>query len=267
MDARQLDDYFARVSYRGPRVPNVQLLHALTLAHTQHIPFENLDVLLGRGIDLADDAVFDKLVLQRRGGYCFEHNALLMRVLSALGFAVTPLSARGRIFWPDRSFIPPRTHLLLKVELDSAAWITDVGVGAASLTAAIRFEPELEQSTPHDQRRIIREGHKYFHQVLYGERWTDVYELTGEEMPVIDRVLANWYTSAHPASHFKDRMMVARAEENGRRCSIVDGVFKQRERDGRATEQVIETPELLLETLADKFGIELPAGTRFPWPK
>src|SRR5215510_7467457 len=103
MDPSQLDKYFARIGYQGPRMPNLQVLHALTGLHTQNIPFENLDVLLGRGIDLADDAVFEKLVERRRGGYCFEQNALFMRVLCALGFEVKPLSARGRIFWPDRS--------------------------------------------------------------------------------------------------------------------------------------------------------------------
>lgn len=267
MLAPLLDQYFARISYDGPRAASVEVLHALTRAHTEHIPFENLDVLLGRGIDLADDVLFDKLVVRKRGGYCFEHNALFLRVLRTLGFDAKPLSARGRIFWPDRSFIPPRTHLLLKVTLDGADWITDVGVGAASLTAAVRVELGVEQETPHDKRRIIREHDRYYHQVLYGDQWTDVYEFTGEEMPAIDRVLANWYTSAHPESHFKDRMIVARAADGGRRYSLVDGVLKQRERNGQATEQPLATPELLLETLASKFGIHLPPGTRFPWPR
>jgi N-hydroxyarylamine O-acetyltransferase len=267
MKASEVEQYFARIAYVGPRQPSVQLLHALTAAHSERIPFENLDVLLGRVIDLSDDAVFDKLVVRKRGGYCFEQNALLMRVLSALGFEVTPLSARGRIFWPDRSFIPPRTHLLLQVLLDGERWLTDVGMGASSLTAAIRFELDREQSTPHDTRRVVRNGEKYFHQVCYGEQWVDVCEMTGEEMPVIDRIVSNWYTSAHPDSHFKSRMIVARAGEEGRRYTLVDGELKQRERDGQSTTQTIDSPELLLEILASRFGIDLPQGTRFPWPK
>jgi N-hydroxyarylamine O-acetyltransferase len=190
-----------------------------------------------------------------------------MRVLNALGFQVKPLSARGRIFWPDRSFIPPRTHVLLQVTLNGERWLSDVGMGANSLTAAVRFELDVEQDTPHDTRRIVREGDIYYHQIRYGERWADVCEITGEEMPAIDRLIANWYTSAHPESHFKGRLIVARSGDQGRRYSLTDGELKQRERDGRATTQTIQTPEQLLDILANQFGIELPPGTRFPWPK
>src|ERR1700755_1029602 len=144
MEASQLDRYLARIEYRGPRVPSLQVLHALTAAHTQHIPFENLDVLLGHGIDVSDDAVFEKLVVRERGGYCFEQNGLFLRVLSALGFEVTPLAARVRIDRP-RDFVPPRTHVLLKVALDGAFWLTDVGIGANSFTSALRFETDIEQ--------------------------------------------------------------------------------------------------------------------------
>jgi N-hydroxyarylamine O-acetyltransferase len=265
MESALLDQYFARIAYAGPREPSLAVLHTVTGAHAEHIPFENLDVLLGRAIDLSDDAVFDKLVLRKRGGYCFEQNALLMRVLCALGFEVKPLSARGRIFWPDRSFIPPRTHLLLQVTLDGASWLTDVGVGASSLTAAIRFELDVEQHTPHDLRRIIRENDRFYHQVRHGAAWVDVYEFTGEEMPSIDRVVANWYTSAHPQSHFKSRMIVARAGREGRRYSLVDRELKQRERDGHASSRLIGTPEQLLEVLASEFGLVLTPGERLPW--
>src|SRR5689334_22686545 len=107
-----LDSYLARIGYDGPRAPTLPVLRALTAAHTQAIPFENLDVLLGRRIDLAIDAVFDKLVRRRRGGYCFEQNGLLLQVLQALGFEARPVSARVRIDRP-RTDTPPRTHMFV----------------------------------------------------------------------------------------------------------------------------------------------------------
>ena len=112
MDASELNLYFERIGWDGPRppTPSLEVLHALTAAHTQAIPFENLDVLLGRGIQLGFDAVFDKLVRRRRGGYCFEQNGLFLHVLQALGFAATPLSARVRRDRP-RDFIPPRSGM------------------------------------------------------------------------------------------------------------------------------------------------------------
>src|SRR3982750_4635329 len=108
--------YFERIGYRGPDRPDLALLSALTDAHTRSIPFENLDVLLGRPISLAREALFQKLVVDRRGGYCFEQNGLFLEVLRELGFQVTPISARVRLQHP-RDYIPPRTHVFLRVEL------------------------------------------------------------------------------------------------------------------------------------------------------
>jgi N-hydroxyarylamine O-acetyltransferase len=259
----ELDAYLVRIGYDGPREPTAPVLHALTAAHTRSVPFENLDVLLGRPIELTPDALVAKLVEQRRGGYCFEQNGLFLLVLTALGFTATPLSARVRLDRP-RDVVPPRTHLLLRVELDGATWLTDVGIGGVSLTSAIRFVPDVEQDTPHEPRRVVREDGRWFHQVRLGERWGDVYEFTGEEMPLVDREVANWFTSTHPRSHFRGRLMVARAGEDGRRLTLTDAEFKVRGRDGRADTRPIGSAPELLEVLAEHFGLRFAAGTVFP---
>jgi len=265
-----LTAYFQRIGYRGRYQPDLALLSALTLAHTQAIPFENLDVLLGRAISLEPDALFQKLVLDRRGGYCFEQNGLFLEVLRELGFQVTPISARVRLQRP-RDFIPPRTHVFLRVELGGESWLTDVGVGGLSLTSPLRLANREEQATLHEPRRILQEDGRFFHQVRFGADWQDVCEFTLEEMPPIDRELANWYTSAHPNSHFKNRLLVARAAPEGQRLTILNSEFTLRERQGTAiTRQIGSGPELL-EVLSKQFGLSFPDGTRFgdsacPWP-
>jgi N-hydroxyarylamine O-acetyltransferase len=265
-----LDAYFQRIGYRGPREPTLAVLHALTAAHSCAIPFENLDVLSGCPISLDVGALFSKLVERRRGGYCFEQNGLFLAVLAALGFDVTAHSARVRLDRP-RDFIPPRTHVFLRVMLGDTPWLTDVGVGGMSLTSAIRLDTDREQSTPHEERRIVREGTKSFHQVRLESGWSDVYEFTGEDMPPIDRLLGNWFTSTHPESHFKNRLLVARAEADGRRVTLLNDTFKIRERDGRARAQQVASADELLGILEQHFGLLFPAGTRFgaagaPWP-
>src|SRR6187402_3753354 len=165
--AMNLAAYFQRIGYRGRYHPDLALLSALTLAHTRSIPFENLDVLLGRPISLEPEALFQKLIVERRGGYCFEQNGLFLEVLRELGFQVTPLGARVRLQRP-RGFTPPRTHVFLRVELDGESWLTDVGVGGLSLTAPLRLMTEAEQATPHEPRRIVQEGRRLFHQVRFG---------------------------------------------------------------------------------------------------
>ena len=255
-----LDAYFARIGYHGPRAPTLAVLHAITAAHAQSIPFENLDVLLGRPIGVEIEAIVPKLVTARRGGYCFEQNALLLHVLGQLGFVVAPLSARIRLQRP-RDFVPPRTHLFVRVDLDGEVWITDVGAGSASLTSAIRWDDRgEEQVTTHEPRRIVRENDRWYHQVRYGSEWHDVCELTGEEMPLIDRVLANWYTSAHPDSSFRARLTVARALPDGRRLTILNRDFTVRERDGHGETRTTSSAEELLEVLAGSFGIAFPGS-------
>jgi len=255
--------YFQRIGYRGRyHQPDLALLSALTAAHTQSIPFENLDVLLGTRISLEPDALFQKLVLEGRGGYCFEQNGLFLQVLQELGFHVTPISARVRLQRP-RDFTPPRTHLFLRVELDGESWLTDVGVGGLSLTSPLRLATLEEQSTRHEPRRLVRESDRLFHQVRFGAEWHDVCEFTLEEMPPIDREVANWFTSAHPNSHFKNRLLVARAAPEGQRLSILNDQFTHRERHGTATTRQISSAEELLQVLRVQFGLSFPSGTRF----
>lgn len=268
--APDLDAYFARIGYAGPRTPTLATLHALAAAHVQTIPFENLDVLLGRAINLDPTAIAEKLIRQNRGGYCFEQNALLLHVLTALGFAAQPISARVRWQQP-RDFTPPRTHLFLRVEIDGESWLADVGIGSRSLTSAIRLNTDAEQATPHEPRRIVREGARLFHQVWFNGAWCDLCEFTLEEMPPVDRELANWFTSAHPQSHFRNRLVVARAAPAGARLAILNNEFTYRYADGCAETRVLTSADELLTVLAEKFGLHFPPGTRFgspgvPWP-
>lgn len=95
-----IEHYFSRIGWQAGRQPTLEHLHALTRAHTQSIPFENLDVLSGVPVSLELDDIFRKLVLRRRGGYCFEHNGLFMWVLKQLGYRVSTLGARVRLRTP-----------------------------------------------------------------------------------------------------------------------------------------------------------------------
>jgi N-hydroxyarylamine O-acetyltransferase len=259
-----LDAYFRRIGFSGDRAPTRATLDALCAAHVKTIPFENLDVLLGRGIDLSDEAIDRKLIHGGRGGYCFEQNSLFSRVLTALGFETRLASARVRLQRP-RDFIPARTHVFNVVSLEGAQWVADVGVGGLSPTAAFRLDTEAEQQTPHEARRVVREGALLFHQAKLGDAWADVWESTLETMHPIDREVANWFTSAHPQSHFRNRLVAARALDDGGRVTLLNRELTQRTRTSART-TVIESPDALLAVLATHFGLRFPEGTRFEGP-
>ncbi len=264
-----LDRYFARIGHAGSRAPTLETLNAIVHAHVQAIPFENLDVLLGLPIDLAPAALERKLIHEQRGGYCFEQNSLLLYVLGQLGYDVHPLSARVRYQKP-RDFTPARTHVFVRVELEES-WLVDVGVGAMSPTAALRLEETGPQPTPHETRRLLRENRLLYHQVRFGDAWHDICEFTLEEMPLIDREVANWYTSAHPGSHFKNRLLAARALPEGARVTLLNRELTVRQRDGQAERRMLSSPDELLAVLDEQFGLSFPPRTRFQcealdWP-
>jgi len=259
-----LESYFQRIGYSGPRAPTLATLNALVSRHIRSIPFENLDVLLGRPIRLDTASLQRKLILERRGGYCFEQNGLLLAVLEALGYDAAPISARARL-QRTRDFTPPRTHLFVRVEIEGQSWLADVGVGALSPTAALRLEEDIEQPTLHETRRIVREGPLLFHQARLGQEWADICEFTLEQMPPVDREVANWFTSTHPESHFRNRLLVARAGDNGTRVTLLNNELTVRDaRTGESAVRLIESPQALLAVLEAEFGLTFPEGTRFP---
>ncbi|MFB3065782.1 MAG: arylamine N-acetyltransferase, partial [Planctomycetota bacterium] len=115
-----------RIGYEGARDPNADVLQALHRAFVLSVPFENLDIHLGRPIVLDEAALFDKIVKRRRGGFCYEMNGLFAALLRALGFDVTLLSAR--VVGTDGKAGPEFDHLVLLVPL-SERRLADVGFG------------------------------------------------------------------------------------------------------------------------------------------
>lgn len=264
-----LDAYLARIGYSGPHTPTLETLHAIAWHHATTIPFENLDVLLGRPIVLTPAALMAKLVHGGRGGYCFEQNNLLRLALTALGYRVTPLGARVRWQIP-RDVVPARTHLFLQVHLSDGDWMADVGLGAASLTAPLRFEFGTEQTTPHEPRRLVNEGGRLFHQMKIGDGWVDVHEFTLEEMHPIDWEMGNWWTSANPVSHFRNNLTLGFALRDGTRKAIRSDGYAHRRGGEVLARCPIDSGATLERLLREHFNLHFPSGTRFgppgaPW--
>ncbi len=259
-----LDAYFARIGYSGPREPTLAVLASIQGLHVRKIPFENLDVLRSRPIDLDPASLERKLVRDRRGGYCFEQNTYLMQVLHALGFETSALGARVR--WQlSPQTLTATTHLLLLVEIQNHRYIADVGFGSMSLTAPLELDTEERQSTPLEPRRIVRRNGFYLQQSFVGGDWADVYEFSPTEFSAADIGVANWYTSTHPESRFRLNLTAACVGDN-RRHTLFNREYTIRHADGRAEKRDLASAAELLEVLANPFGLEFPPGTRFNAP-
>jgi N-hydroxyarylamine O-acetyltransferase len=255
--AIDLDAYFARIGYAGPRDANLATLRALHALHPQAIAFENLDALLGRPIPLDIGALERKLVRERRGGWCFEHNLLFAAVLEALGFAVRRLAAR--VLWNAApGALTPRSHMLLAVEIDGATWIADVGFGGLTLTAPLCLALDIEQPTPHERFRLSKDVEEHF--VLQAEaqgEWQPLYRFELQRQFLADYEVSNWYLSHHPRSHFVNGLMAARAG-SGLRHALRDNRFTLHRLGAEPERRCLDSAAELRAVLEGAFALALP---------
>jgi N-hydroxyarylamine O-acetyltransferase len=242
----------------GGRAPTPQLLSALHLAHPAAIAFESLDPLLGRPVRIDPNSLERKLVLSRRGGYCFEQNGVFLQVLTALGFNVTPLAARVRWMLPEDAPQTPLSHMLLQVDLPDGPYVCDVGFGGQSPTAPLRLEHGLEQTTPHGVYRIIQ-GHaaqSYDVEMRLPDRWAAMYRFTQAPQGPRDYEVFNWMTSTHPDSRFVNNLIAARVVGE-RRLNLFNSELNVHWPDGRGERLLLNGPGAAHEMLEREFDIEI----------
>ena len=210
----QLEGYLERIDYRGDRLPSSRTLAALHTSHMLTVPFENLDIVVtGRHIDLSLDAIYEKIVERRRGGFCYEHNGLFAAALVAMGFDVTMHSAR--VHMPDGRITPEFDHLTLRVDLNDERWLADVGFGDSFLQP-LRLVADLEQSDGRSLYRLDREGEDWVLLKQEQGRWTPLYRFTEKEHPLAAfRPRCDWLQSS-PDSTFIQRFVCSRATTKGR---------------------------------------------------
>ena len=256
-----LDAYFARIGYAGSCDASLDTLRALHALHPAAIPFENLDPLLGRPVLLGLDAVQEKLVRRRRGGYCFEQNALFRAALETLGFTVTGLAARVLWMAPPERPLSPRTHMLLKLDVAGETYIADVGFGGLLQDAPLRLLADAEQSTPTESMRYVRAGDAFKLQARLPVGWHDIYMFTLEPQVAADYVLGNWFTSTHPESRFRTSLLVERLLPDVR-ISLVNRKLTHRRRDGQVSQRMIESADELDRILVNEIGLDLPANAK-----
>jgi arylamine N-acetyltransferase len=249
--------YFDRIGYQGPADPTVETVHALVAAHNRSIPFENLDPLLGIAVvDLSAEALTDKLVYRRRGGYCYEHNGLMGYVLDELGFGVQRFA--GRVVWmnPDGP-LPAQTHQVLSVTVPGAAGplLVDVGFGGQTLTSPIRLEAGPVQDTRHEPYRLRERGEGLQLEAQIRGEWQALYMFTTRPQPRIDLEVGSWYVSTYPKSFFVTGLTTAIVTDDAR--FNMRGRHLAIHRAGKTEQITFDTAADVLGALTDRFGIDV----------
>ena len=246
-----VDSYFERIGYSGSTSPTFDVLADLLVAHMRAIPFENLDVLLHRLIRLDIEGLQAKLVKARRGGYCFEQATLLASMLERLGFSPTAHAARVLLRAPRREVA--RTHMFLTVALDDVRYVIDPGFGALAPQEPL---PLAAQASGDHTHWMALDGDWWIMRAKSEGRVVDCWASTLEHENAMDFVLANHFTSTHPASPFVNHLMLRALTPDGR-VSVMNREVTHVSAAGSTSRQLADRAALR-DLLQQHFGFDLP---------
>jgi N-hydroxyarylamine O-acetyltransferase len=249
--------YLHRIGYTGPLALTSETLRALHRRHMLTVPFENLDIGLGREIPLDPERSAEKITAQRRGGFCYELNGAFSALLTALGFRVTLLSAR--VASPQGILSQEFDHLTLRVDLPEP-WLADVGFGDSFLEP-LRLASGLEQPDTAGIFRLIDTGERW----RVERRQPDLSWLLEYDFSLLPRQLSDFAAMCHhnqtsPQSHFTQNRICTLPTPQGRvtlsntRLIITAG--------GKKEEHALATDAEWHAALREHFGIVLKAGDR-----
>jgi N-hydroxyarylamine O-acetyltransferase len=206
------DSYLLRIGYVGKVIPNEKHLKGLHHAHLHTIPFENFDILSGKGINLEPEALFDKLVHNNRGGYCFEVNGLFLGALKTFGFEARPLLGRVHVTGEPSG----RGHQITLVTIQEKKWIVDVGFGGSTPRTPIPLELD-KPFIQNGQQIRLKETQEFgiMLQSKKNEQWHNLYSFDLEHVCPGDIKHGNHFASTHPDSFFTYARVAALPVNNG----------------------------------------------------
>lgn len=248
--------YFQRIGFHETPAATLEVLKKLCLQHPSSIGFENIDHLLGKPLDLALPVLERKLIHERRGGCCYEHNLLFGHVLRSMGFSVTNLAAR--VLWNvPEGMTWPRTHMLLKVVAEGADYIVDVGFGGQTLVAPLRFVAGIAQDTPLEPYRLMpAQNGAFLLEVKLKNEWETLYVFDLQEQLLADYEASSWFVSTHPKSYFRTSLFAARIKDGKRHTLLKNQLSIHYE--GSSEKKLLENPQEIFKALESEFNIVPP---------
>lgn len=250
-----LDAYLRRINYSGSIAPTLETLSTLHRLHPSAIAFENLNPLMELPVRLGLRDLEQKLIFEKRGGYCLEHNLLFKAVLESMDFQVTTLAA-GSLWGHEAGYEPPLNHMVLLVDVGGVPYLADVGFGGPVSTAPLRLKADIEQQTPNERYRLSGGYPKWKLESEIAGEWRPLYEFTSSAQSLDSYVPMN--DAAMAAG--RDQLRVARVD-GSRRLALRNARFNIHE-NGETTTRMLTSLIELRDVLTNQFAIQLPETDR-----
>ena len=208
-----LEKYCERIAYCGPLSPDINCVNQLIRHQIYNVPFENLDVLTGKIVSLEPADIVEKILVRRRGGYCYEVNGLFAMALHALKIPYSIALARP-LFYPERR---ARTHMVIIAEVEGTRWLCDLGFGSFGPRQAVNLRQSLQEfKQDHDRFQLSFDNSIYRLSAWLEDGWQRQYEFTLEPQEWVDIIPANYFNSTHPNSIFVQKLLVMMPNATGK---------------------------------------------------
>ncbi len=210
----EVNKYLQRIGSNENPKTNLDTLIQLHKFHLFNVPFENLDIHLGREIILDTNKFYNKIVLNNRGGFCYELNGLFFDLLSHLGYKAKMISAR--VANSKGGFGKEFDHMAIIVKLDDE-WLVDVGFGD-SFIEPLKFEIELPQKQYGMTYKIVKHDEDYFklQRSSDGEKYIGQYIFKLDKRALSDYTEMCVHNQTSPTTMFTQKRICTRATEDGR---------------------------------------------------
>ncbi len=253
-----IDAWFERIGFAGSIAPSLETLSQLHQLHPAAIPYENLDPLMGAPVRLDLANLQQKLLFDRRGGYCFEHNLLFKAMLEELDFEVKMHGAR--VLWGLPAGEEPQLrHLVLTVEVAGTTYLADVGFGGQTATAPLRLRADTPQATPLDTYRLLEADGTWQVEIEIEGEWHALYSFGRIERGMDE--LARLNDEADSSPFFTQNLLVARVEK-ARRVALFNRKLNIHTVGAPSEARLLNSVVELRELLTGTFGLQLPNDER-----
>jgi N-hydroxyarylamine O-acetyltransferase len=249
-----LQAYLSRVGLESPPSVDTAGLRTLMRAQLFTVPFENTYVQAGLDVSLEPSDIIEKIIYQRRGGYCYEVNGLFAWAAAALGFSVRLIGARP-MFYPKRW---AKTHMVVLVDLPEGRYVCDTGFGRFGLRAPIRLDAsQIPVQQDWDQFRLVKDSYEWIVQAFNNGEWESQFSFDEYPAEWADFMPANYFNSHSPDTIFVQKLLVIQHEPQARVILLDDNL------------KIIRAEEIeeytLSESLAERvlrFGLTWPQAIR-----
>ncbi|AOE79931.1 arylamine N-acetyltransferase [Pseudomonas lurida] len=251
--------YLQRLGYDAPPAPTLQTLQALQLRHVCTFAFESLSTLMHVPVPIDLPSVEQKVLLEGRGGYCYELNQMFLALLQELGFDARGITGRVVMGGPPEAHTA-RTHRLSLVTLEGVRYISDVGFGGMVPSSPLQLDTDTVQATAHEPYRLTFDGQgSYTLWAQVAGEWRGLYVFDLQVQAAIDYEIGNWYVSTHPDSPFVGQLKVARLAP-GKRHTLNNASYAVHYLDRPSEKRTLESADELLDLLTATFGVRVPVS-------